>query len=168
MANGAGSFEKAFEELIRRVLREEVASGALGGAAVARAAAPGESVSSSGPGIGAVNQAVNGILQPTGQTDIMAATLRGALASGSASPVTVMSTAPKNARMISMFAASRMEAASTRPSAVARTRSSRATSKGHQALTMYCITSKPSKNNAMPSNKTEAKPKRSKNFMRGL
>ena len=79
MSNGAGSFEKAFEELIRRVLREEVASGALGRGTTAGAAAAPDSRASTGPGLIALNQAINGILQPTGQTDIMGATLRGAL-----------------------------------------------------------------------------------------
>jgi len=79
MSNGAGSFEKAFEELIRRVLREEVASGALGRAASPPAAAAQESRTPTGPGFSVLNQAVNGILQPTGQTDIMGAALRAAL-----------------------------------------------------------------------------------------
>ncbi|MBI3934204.1 MAG: hypothetical protein HY316_05900 [Acidobacteria bacterium] len=79
MSNGAGSFEKAFEELIRRVLREEIASGAIAGAASSGAVAAPEAKASSGPGFGALNQSINNILQPTGQTDIMAATLRGAL-----------------------------------------------------------------------------------------
>jgi hypothetical protein len=79
MANGAGSFEKAFEELIRRVVREEVASGALGRAAGPAAAPSTEPKAVSGLGFGALNQALQQILQPTGQTDIMGATLRGAL-----------------------------------------------------------------------------------------
>ena len=77
MANGAGNVDKALEELIRRVVREEMAA-ARG---MEAAAAPSASAASSaGPGLGTVNQAVSGILQPTGQTDIMGAVLRGALA----------------------------------------------------------------------------------------
>jgi hypothetical protein len=78
MANGSGSFEKAFEELMRRVLREEMASAALGSVARSGSAAK-ESRPPAGPGYGALNQAVDGILQPSGQTDIMAATLHGVL-----------------------------------------------------------------------------------------
>lgn len=79
MSNGAGSFEKAFEELIRRVLREEMASG-VPGRATSPATAPAlDSTASTGPGFSALNQAVNQILEPTGQIGIMAAALRGAL-----------------------------------------------------------------------------------------
>ena len=79
MSNGAGSFEKAFEELIRRVLREEIASGAVSSAASTSAAAAAQAAPSAGPGFSELNQAVNNILQPTGQADIMAAALRGAM-----------------------------------------------------------------------------------------
>ncbi|MBI4480005.1 MAG: hypothetical protein HY651_08275 [Acidobacteria bacterium] len=78
MSNGAGSFEKAFEELIRRVLREEIAAGAVSSAPSTPAAAA-EAAPSAGPGFSELNQAVNNILQPTGQADIMAAALRGAM-----------------------------------------------------------------------------------------
>ena len=77
MANGAGSSEKALEELIRRVIREEMAATSVPGKAMATPAVP---APTSGPGMGAASQAVSGILQPTGQSDIMAAALRGALA----------------------------------------------------------------------------------------
>ena len=78
MSSDAVSFEKAFEELIRRVLREEMA--AIAGGAMPNAATAAASASGSGPALAAVNQAVGGILQPAAQTEIMAATLRGALA----------------------------------------------------------------------------------------
>jgi hypothetical protein len=80
MSSSAGSFEKAFEELIRRVLREELASSpGLSSSAARQEGTAGGSESGSGPGLTAVNQAITDILQPTAQTDIMAATLRGAL-----------------------------------------------------------------------------------------
>lgn len=73
MANsGGGSLERALEELIRRLLREEMAG--LAGTAPGAAAAP----AAPGRGLSVLNQAVSRILQPTGQTDIMAALLRSA------------------------------------------------------------------------------------------
>ena len=88
MSNGSGSFEKAFEELIRRVIREEISAGVLARASAAGpVAAPAETPPvptatprSGGAGYRALNEALSGILQPASQTDIMAATVRGALA----------------------------------------------------------------------------------------
>jgi hypothetical protein len=89
MSNGSGSFEKAFEELIRRVIHEEIASGAMASASAAAPAAappaetaptPAAPPRSGGAGYRALNEALSSILQPASQTDIMAATVRGALA----------------------------------------------------------------------------------------
>jgi hypothetical protein len=79
MSNVAGELERALEELIRRVLREEMAAMPAARPAPAASASPAPAPSS-GPGLAAVSQAVAGILQPASQTDIMAATLRAALA----------------------------------------------------------------------------------------
>jgi len=78
MSNGSGSPEKAFEELIRRVVREEMAAGANSGTASppqAQATKP-----SGGIGYRVLNQSLSGILQPTSQADIMGATLHGVVA----------------------------------------------------------------------------------------
>lgn len=75
MATGtAGSLERALEELVQRVVESSLASlrqeiSKMGGGAAAFA---------SGRALSALSQAVSGILQPTGQTEIMAAALRSA------------------------------------------------------------------------------------------
>jgi hypothetical protein len=73
-----GSFERVLEELIRRVLREEVASGSLNRGTNAAAAQP-DSAPPSKAGLSRLNHAVNDILRPTVQTDILGAALRGAM-----------------------------------------------------------------------------------------
>jgi hypothetical protein len=76
MANG---FEKAFEEMLRRVLREEIAAlPASSAPAPAPAASAAQGGTSGGQGLGAMARAVSSILQPTGQTEIMTALLKAA------------------------------------------------------------------------------------------
>ncbi len=73
MANGAGeSLEKAMQELVQQVVQQTLQS--------ARTALPG-TADSGGPGaLTALNQSVNQILRPAGQTEIMQAALTGAAA----------------------------------------------------------------------------------------
>jgi hypothetical protein len=61
-------------------LREEIAAIPAAAKPAAPAAASPAAGPDAGPGLAAVNQAVAGILQPTSQSDIMGAALRGALA----------------------------------------------------------------------------------------
>ena len=79
MSDIAGEFEKSLEGLIRRVVREEMAGVPAGGQTPAASPSPAKAPGA-GPGLAALSQAVAGILQPTSQTEIMAAALHGALA----------------------------------------------------------------------------------------
>ena len=78
MSDVAGELERAFGELIRRVVREEMAGMPAAGPTPALTAAPAKA-SGSGLAIAALSQAVAAILQPTSQTEIMAAALHEAL-----------------------------------------------------------------------------------------
>jgi hypothetical protein len=81
MANSSGSLDRAFEELIQRVVESTMVSvrGELARLTESATAHPGHGAvpsQSENGRVEALQQAVNAILAPTGQTDIMAAALK--------------------------------------------------------------------------------------------
>ena len=83
MSNGSDSPEKTFEELVRRVVREEMAAGAGGAGNVTLSPAPVPPQAAKAPsgfGYRALNESLSEILQPTSQADILGATLHGIVA----------------------------------------------------------------------------------------
>jgi hypothetical protein len=79
--NTVGGLEHLLEDLVRRAVRDAIAQAGIsgGGAAISSAPAAAASVSSSGSSsLPLVNRAVSRVLQPTGQSEIMAAVLQSA------------------------------------------------------------------------------------------
>ena len=79
--NTAGGLEHLLEELVRRAVRDAIAQAGIsgGGTAISSAPAAAPSASSSASSsLPLVNRAVSRVLQPTGQSEIMAAVLQSA------------------------------------------------------------------------------------------
>ncbi len=78
--NTAGALERLLEEMVRRAVREAIAqAGISGGNVVVSSPPPAAPASTSAPSsLPLVNRAVSRVLQPTGQSEIMAAVLQSA------------------------------------------------------------------------------------------
>jgi len=78
--NTAGGLEHLLEDLVRRAVRDAIAQAGIsgGGTAVSNASAAAPSASSAPSSLPLVNRAVSRVLQPTGQSEIMAAVLQSA------------------------------------------------------------------------------------------
>lgn len=74
-----GTLERMLEDLVRRAVRDAIAQAGISGGQGSSAAASGAASSASAPSpLPLVNRAVSRVLQPTGQSEIMAAVLQSA------------------------------------------------------------------------------------------
>jgi hypothetical protein len=78
--NTAGGLERLLEDLVRRAVRDAIAQAGIsvGGVAVSSGSAAASSLLSGASSLPLVNRAVARVLQPTGQSEIMAAVLQSA------------------------------------------------------------------------------------------